>query len=755
MTLVFDPYIPLALWMPLAAAAAALWCVYAMASRRRLTAARRRIVLALMAAALVVPLAVLLNPTWLERIPPPPGKPVLNVLVDRSASMATADAANGESRYAAAGKIAAAMSSLDDRYEVRIREFAGESVATSIESLRKALPDGAITDLAKALDESLDDRQPQGQAVLLLSDGGHNAEGGSRRLRESLAKAKGLAAPIYSVPLGGASQVRDLEVNLSLPQEVAFVDQRVHVAVGLRQRGSLATNATLVLSLDGKELERRQTTLKPDAATEEIFYVTQKDAGLYRYEVRAEPLAGEVTPLNNTATLLLRVIDQPIRVLLLEGKPYWDTKFLVRTLANDPSVQLTSVVQITPGRLLRRTVASPTTEKDTPTAGKSAPKAVAKPNEQWAIEQDAAKFLADANTLAEYQIVVLGRNADAFLGDEAVARLKKWLVENDGSLVCFRGAPSARIGQRLGELMPVEWTPSVESRFRAQWTVQGQSLHWLPTGPTEDLSGMPSLGTVSQPKLKPAAAVALAASEKDAAGSVPLIAYRPLGGRVVTIEGAGMWRWAFLPPQYQQRDDVYSSLWRSLIRWLASDVGLLPSQRMALRTDRVSFRNDEPVTASLLVREDQLSGQSPQLELSSEAMKSPRAVSCVPQGTAPGHFYASLGRLPEGRYWLRVAGAPKEELSATTTFDVRGDLQEQLDVAARRDVLELVASQSGGAILEQADAPALAKKFDADLARNRPDRFARTTAWDRWWVLLGSLALWGTAWGVRRWSGLV
>ena len=60
--------------------------------------------------------------------------------------------------------------------------------------------------------------------------------------------------------------------------------------------------------------------------------MSHKTAGLYRYEVRADALPGEVTTVNNTAPLLLRVVDQPIRVLLLEGKPYWDTKFLVRTL---------------------------------------------------------------------------------------------------------------------------------------------------------------------------------------------------------------------------------------------------------------------------------------------------------------------------------------------------------------------------------------------------------------------------------------
>ena len=89
---------------------------------------------------------------------------------------------------------------------------------------------------------------------------------------------------------------------------------------------------------------------------ETTFSVTQKKSGLYRYEVRAEPLPGEVTAVNNSATLLLRVVEEPIRVLLLEGKPYWDTKYLIRTLAADPSIELTSVVRLAEGRLHKRKV---------------------------------------------------------------------------------------------------------------------------------------------------------------------------------------------------------------------------------------------------------------------------------------------------------------------------------------------------------------------------------------------------------------
>jgi hypothetical protein len=737
----FDPYVPLALWVPLALAAAALLAVYALAVGRRLAGWRRWAVPALMAAAVAVPLVILLNPTWLRRAELPPGKPLLTVLVDASASMAVRDASGGQSRYREACGIAKAAGELADRYEVALRAFAGDSAPVSPQALDAKNADGAATDLAAALDRALDDERPQGQAVLLLSDGIDNAGGGAR-FRETMARAKALGAPVYTKTLGGPTEVRDLEVGLKRPQELAFVRQPVPVAVTLRQRGALAASVNLRLLLEGKEVEKRTAKLQADATTEEVFQVTQDKAGLFRYEVQADVLPGEASPDNNTAPLLLRVIDQPVRVLLLEGKPYWDTKFLTRTLSMDESVELTAVVQLAAGRLLERTITR-----------KAAPEA-------WAIEKDAARFLADPAGLATYQIVILGRGAEVFLSDEALVRLRKWLNDEDGSLVCFRGAPSSEINQRLDELMPVRWSPSPEARFRVHWSEEGQSLGWLPAGAEGDpLAGMPSLAAAPLAEVKPYAATVLATSVAGGGRAVPAVTYRPVGamgsGRVVVVEGAGMWRWAFLPPQNKDRDELYGTLWRSLVRWLVTNVGLLPSQRLALRADKAAFTAGENATATLLVRESRWSGGVPRLEVSGPPLEKPQVVACRPWGAAPGQYHADLGRLAEGRYRIRVVGAEKDETSAEAALDVRGNLKERLELTARPDLMKWIAETSGGAALESADPATLARQFEAHLLRSRPERIIRAPAWDRWWVLVAAFALWGATWGLRRRSGLI
>ena len=861
----FNPVISFTLWLTLAVAAACLLTWYALAARQRLDALRWRKIVALMAAAFALPLVMLLNPTWLEQIPPPAGKPVLTVAVDVTASMATEDIGGEvamsvgmadpaktkwpmQARIARGRDIAAQLSKqLGDRFDVRVRTFAADSRPSSLDELATLQSKGETTDLTAAIDDILANDPPQGQCLVLLSDGVHNA-GPNAALRECAARAKAANAPVYALTLGGATGVRDLEVALAAAQELAFVGQKIPVDVHIRQRGDLTRKGKLSLSLDGKVVEEREVELKPDGSVTTSFQVAQDKTGLYRYEVRLAPQADEVTDLNNTASLLVSVVDRPVQVLLLEGKPYWDTKFLLRTLAADPSIALSSVVRITEGRLLEREITGsagkapdpavpPKGETDKPGGEKEAgtvednspdakaaeqfltpkfvggggaepalgksPKAnaadepmeptpigtggglgfadakvadkppdpatpAARP-ERWAIRTDAGKLLASRETLAKYQIIILGRESEVFLSDEAITQLKKWLNDGEGSLICFRGAPSAQLSQRLAGLMPVKWMPGKETRFHAKLTADGQLRRWLPAavGDDDPLARLPSLATVMQAEAKPGLSTVLASGVgANQIMEPPVISYQGVLGKVVVVEGAGMWRWAFLAHAQEATDDTYGLLWRSLIRWLTANAGLSPTQKLALRADEVSFHTHEPITATLFVRESELAGEVPKIEIAPERAKDknaavkdgasewPRTITPLPTDGAPGQFRVSLGVLPEGRYQARVVGGG-DDPTTRLLFDVRGDLRERLDVAARPDLMKLVSEGSGGGVLETGDPDEVARRFQEHLSKTRPDRWLRTPAWDHWWVLAAIVVVWGLTWMARRSSGLV
>ena len=823
-TLILQPLISTSLWLTLALCAVGLLAWYAVSSRRRLSRGRWVAATSLMAVTTALPLLLLLNPTWVERLPPPEGKPRLVVLIDASASMQTRDAPNHRSRFDEAASIAAALDKqLADRFDIALRTFSGASgqvQPVDPDQLTSTEPTGHSTDLASAITASLEPDRPQGEALLLLSDGIDNA-GEESRVVDAAQKAKAVAAPIYTRTLGGQAGVRDLAIEAELPQDVAFVGQKVPIRARLTAQGLAGAVAKVSLVADGKTVDQQEVRLNGERSHEVQFQAQHDKSGVYRYELQAEPLPGEATTVNNTSTYVLRVLDEPIRILLLEGKPYWDAKFLTRTLLSDPAVELTSVVRLAEGRFLQRQFQRPAAETapaapqepepphplkgkiDAKTASFTKPAApnAAKPHaaeggtttadtngdaaghaadrtEQWQIAHDGGHWLGDAKQLAAYQVVVLGRDAEVFLTDEAQAQLRRWVSRDAGSLVCFRGPPEAQLSQRLAQMMPVRWTPSHAARFHLKLTADGESMHWLGEQPAHDspssnsqdsgsqnaaaqtgdpLAAMPTLASVAQPSAAQPQAIVWATGQLgDGKADTPVVTALPYGtGRVVVVEGAGMWHWAFLPPGQQQHSQVYAALWGSLTRWLATNTGLLPSQTWLLRTDKTEFTTGESAAATLLVRESALGKAAPTVELSSDKLPHPQTVSAVASGDEPGAFRVGFGRLEPGRYAARVVGAPAGDPAAVATFDIRPDVRELLQLDANPSLMKRLSDASGGAALETASPEEVGRHLEKYLAASHPEQIRSTTAWDRWWVLAAMFGTWACTWVLRRSSGLV
>jgi hypothetical protein len=114
----------------------------------------------------------------------------------------------------------------------------------------------------------------------------------------------------------------------------------------------------------------------------------------------------------------------------------------------------------------------------------------------------------------------------------------------------------------------------------------------------------------------------------------------------------------------------------------------------------------------------------------------------------------SFGKLGEGRYQAQLAGEANDP-TARTIFEVRSHADEVLELTANAGLMRRISATSGGATISASHNDDLAKKLDEHLARSRPERISKATAWDRWWVLAAVFAIWTTAWGLRRASGLV
>ena len=97
-----------------------------------------------------------------------------------------------------------------------------------------------------------------------------------------------------------------------------------------------------------------------------------------------------------------------------------------------------------------------------------------------------------------------------------------------------------------------------------------------------------------------------------------------------------------------------------LLRWLISGSdSLTPGRQMMLRADKVTFMSSEPVTATLLMREDPTHrAELPAIELRGADPANPqppKKFTPAPIGEEIGTYRINFGVLPEGRYFAAIA----------------------------------------------------------------------------------------------------
>jgi hypothetical protein len=367
-------------------------------------------------------------------------------------------------------------------------------------------------------------------------------------------------------------------------------------------------------------------------------------------------------------------------------------------------------------------------------------------------------------------VVIVGREAGEFLTDRGIDNLRQWIAQSGGCLVCSRGAPTDQVASKLADILPVRWTPGDESRIRASVTQVGLDSSMfdpLLTDGIDPLGTLPSLAIGATPTQRPGLPQVLMQSAVENGDKVPIVTFQPFGsGQTIVVEGAGMWRWAFLPPEHAKKDKLYPTLWQSMIQWIVSQQDMLPGQEVAIRPDRATFLSGDRASATVMLR-----AHSPgDSELSSSTVDENSAISVILQaadaelpnritlsasGVESGLFRADLGQLDIGFYTIKAVRGDQDQVLAASAFEVRDPWFESLEVDARPDIMRQVAHLSGGAVLEPDSVAELVTKFADAIKKKQKHKEIRTTMWDRPIVLLMILVGWISTWVIRRQNGLV
>ncbi len=660
-------------------------------------------------------------------------------LIDRSASMDVEDGA-GPTRWAGAvNALQAAWQAEPQPERVRLHPFSGslEPRLHSVDAFTDVQPDGATTHILAALDEALEvyerSRTPL-DGILLISDG---HELGPAPAVDPALRARSLGAPILAVALGGDVERRDLSLAPVRRHAVGFVGQplRLQARVMNANLGDIRPEIHL-LGHEGERLQTKPVRLASNEETIVTFEVSVEEPGYQEYRIETPAWPGEVTVANNHVRLAASILEQPARVLFVEGAPHWDSKFLLQLLRAQPYVRVTTVHRITGDRFFL-------TETD----------------EHLSEVEERSVFPATQAELNQYDVVIFGKGAEYFLDAQRLVLLQRYVATYGGPVLFARGKPYAGSFPELEPLEPLQWGGGARGPFRLRPTVaaDGGGLlgPWLPSRLDSVWDDFPQVQHAHRvARLQPFTQVWIESVEDGASdASVPVLAVRRLGrGRTAVVNAGELWRWDFFPDQ-PHASELYQQFWTALVQWMGLQADYLPGQTYALALSQLTADPGQAVQATIRRRSvaEGTDAVAPPIRIvrGTETVRtlSPQA---VPNEEAEWRAIFTMNE--PGIYRVELG---EEAQGARATLEVRSPPDELMDVSADPAFLEDLARRSGGELIDLSDVADVPARFRRAVAVEQTVEPEWHTHWDRWWwagLLVGCL---GAEWFLRRRNGLM
>ncbi|MDA0816580.1 MAG: hypothetical protein O2946_03340 [Planctomycetota bacterium] len=414
------------------------------------------------------------------------------------------------------------------------------------------------TALGTALDEAVQTTSFESLAgVIVLSDGAQHAYPPRDLPPQTVARRLGESGiPLWSVLFGqqrSGSQGRDAEiVQLSVADDV-FVKTTVEVSGRVRLTGFGDRDVVvrlLVEEPDGVLEEVARTVVRSVGAdAEETVRLSWRpeQPGERKLSLVVDPLEGETVITNNEVSSFVNVIDGGLQVVYLEGALRVEQRFLRRTLAASPDMQVAF---------------------------------------RWIDSSDRSDWPVDLSDVLtdEVDVFLIGDLDSSAVSPEQLALINDRVGQGAG-LGLLGGLHAFEAGgwgsTPLQPALPFERDPLSRQRFdepiRESLHLRGPlqmlpderfggiSILRLADTPAENLAAWRELPPLEGANiLGPLAAAArpLAVSQ---AGDPLLVAKNYGTGRVAALAVDSTWRWVM-----QGEDRAHRRFWRQFIFWLAS-----------------------------------------------------------------------------------------------------------------------------------------------------------------------------------------
>jgi hypothetical protein len=605
--------------------------------------------------------------------------------------------------------------------------------------------------------------------LVLLTDGRRNAIGDPAAIADRLA-ARGI--PVFPVMIGSTVPPRDAAIAAVRAPDGVYKGDVAPIEVTLKVDVPAGTEVSVTLDRPGASPIRKMVKSLVDGGRPVVgFQAALETVGPQTLTLTVGPLQGDVRPDNDRRSVTIQVADDKVNVLLVEGAPRWEFRYLRNALIRDPRVSVEAVVF------------------NQPPAPSSAERSY---KDELPMKPDPSSNAPDP--LGAFDAIIVGDVAPEHLSADAWARLDSYVAERGGTLV-IAGGP------RLMELFAAKdyarkLLPVLDPRpvpFDAQ--VIDPAHPTLPAGVTispsssasadawpmlqlasdseksrEIWAGLPRLPWVVAGKAKPATTVLAVAAGAGGIDQSAVIAAMPYGlGKVLWVGADGTWRW-----RHRVGDVYHHRFWGQVARWASSGkltagnrwVRFGPDRPKVAEGDSVRlqarFSDDAPGLRPDLLVAARVYRATPPTQPGASPAATGDAVAVIPLRAKPGEprMYEALApSLPSAMYVIRLEapqmsgvlkadGAPPEAILEVADRQT----SERVELSALRDPLDRLASATGGQVFSDVEANAL-----PPLLKSRTSETVKTEElplWDRPWALLLFFTVLSAEWIVRKRAGL-
>lgn len=633
------------------------------------------------------------------------------------------------------------LEKLSQKYDLQYWSFGTEATQLGVDPAAPKLPEppnpgSAHTRAGDALGRILEDAAGRQVAGIVLFSDGQNTAG--RSPTEAAQACAAAATPLFTVPAGSSRRRQDVAIVDLFTTALVSVNDTARVAVTVESHGfdkrpvkvELKDGDTLLdskeLVLNGAEQQQIELTFKAEGPGARYLTV----------HIPPQPEEAEELRPNNTDTAFVRVSEEKIKVLFVEGLPRWDFRFLKNALRRDNGV-----------------------------GGRTAKEVDIRLEAEWRRQSAADRAKALPRTLdqlGEYQVVILGDVSPKMLDAGFLDRLDKAVRERGVGLIVEAGPRSMphRYGEKLHNLLPVRLRPGQPGRyprglpsFRVELTPEGaihESMRFYDEpGRTQNAwANMPPYYWCAAAERPAPGATVLAANPiVGPYGKLPLVAYHYAGkGKVMFVGTDATWRW-----RRNVGDRFFYRFWGQNLRFVARR-DAKSEKKSWIEVRPVRAQPNEPAQVELMAfssdgsprREDtqavqiQGGGAATTLELTADpAVKGRYTGKFTPaRGGEYRLAYNPTGSADPVEARLRVAVAPEELRQPNVN----------------RPALEQWANASGGRMVELPDLAGIAEHLQGESKLTEFHREA--SLWDNWLTLTILIFLYSLDVGLRRLVGL-